>query len=36
VWDGYDDDGNRVANGVYFYEVDAGGESLTGKILVLE
>jgi hypothetical protein len=36
VWDGFDDDGNRVANGVYFYEVDAGGESLTGKILVLE
>ncbi len=36
VWDGFDDGGNRVANGVYFYEVDAGGESLRGKILVLE
>ena len=36
VWDGYDDAGNRVANGVYFYEVKAGGETLRGKILVLE
>ncbi len=36
VWDGYDENGNRVANGVYFYEVDAGGASMTGKILVLE
>ncbi|MEM1043258.1 MAG: FlgD immunoglobulin-like domain containing protein [Bacteroidota bacterium] len=36
VWDGFDDSGNRVANGVYFYEVDAAGESLRGKILVLE
>ncbi len=36
VWDGFDDGGNRVANGVYFYEVDAGGASLRGKILVLE
>ncbi|MEP0545474.1 MAG: hypothetical protein ABJF88_00930 [Rhodothermales bacterium] len=36
VWDGYDEDGNRVANGVYFYEVATGGDSLTGKILVLE
>lgn len=36
VWDGFDDNGNRVANGVYFYEVDASGESLRGKILVLE
>jgi hypothetical protein len=36
VWDGTDENGIRVANGVYFYEVDTGGESLTGKILVLE
>jgi photosystem II stability/assembly factor-like uncharacterized protein len=36
VWDGTDSDGARVANGVYFYEVETGGESLTGKILVLE
>lgn len=36
AWDGFDEFGNRVANGVYFYEVDAGGEPLRGKILVLE
>ncbi len=36
AWDGFDDAGNRVANGVYFYEVEAGGEALRGKILVLE
>lgn len=36
VWDGYGDDGNRVANGVYLYAVEAGGDTLWGKILVLE
>lgn len=36
VWDGYGDDGNRVANGVYLYAVEAGGRTLWGKILVLE
>jgi len=36
AWDGLDDGGARVANGVYFYAVDAPGETLWGKILVLE
>ena len=36
AWDGFDEHGNRVANGVYFYEVDAGGDPVWGKILVLE
>ncbi len=36
VWDGRDDGGYRVANGTYFYAIDAGGETLRGKILVLE
>ncbi len=36
VWDGYDENGNRVANGVYFYEVDTPAGSFWGKILVLE
>ena len=35
-WDGKDDAGNIVPNGVYFYRVDAGSEKpVYGKILVL-
>ncbi|MEL7363521.1 MAG: FlgD immunoglobulin-like domain containing protein, partial [Bacteroidota bacterium] len=36
LWDGAADNGTRLANGVYFYVVDAGGESFDGKILILE
>jgi hypothetical protein len=36
AWDGTDDDGYRVANGPYFYTIDAGGEAAWGKLLVLE
>ena len=36
VWDGRDDEGLRVANGAYMYAVEAGGETVWGKILVLE
>ncbi len=36
TWDGTDDGGFRVANGVYFYAVDAGGDVARGKIHVLE
>ena len=36
AWDGTDDDGARVANGVYLYAVEADGETFWGKILVLE
>ena len=36
AWDGRDDDGVRVANGPYFFAVKAGGETYTGKILVLQ
>ncbi len=35
LWDGLSDDGTRIANGTYFYVVDAGGRESTGKILVL-
>ncbi len=35
-WDGTDNAGARVANGPYFYAVQAGGETYWGKILVLE
>ena len=33
-WDGSDDRGARVANGIYFYTVDA-DQSASGKILVV-
>lgn len=36
VWDGRDEGGYRVPNGPYFYAIDAGGETLRGKILVIE
>ena len=36
IWDGRDDSGNYVPNGVYFYRIDAGsGDPLFGKIMVL-
>lgn len=37
LWDGRDDDGRIVANGVYFYRIKIDGhDSLYGKILVLQ
>ena len=37
IWDGRDDDGDQVANGVYFYRVTVDdGEPRFGKILVLQ
>jgi len=35
-WDGIDKDGLRVANGVYFYAVQAGNGTQWGKILIVE
>jgi len=36
-WDGKDDNGNVVPNGVYFYRIDAGSEKpMFGKIMVLQ
>ena len=35
VWDGTDADGNEVASGVYFVRVTAGGESATGKVVLV-
>ena len=35
VWDGTDADGNDVPSGVYFVRVKAGGESATGKIVLV-
>jgi len=36
-WDGLDDEGNPVANGVYFYRIaTAAGDEAHGKIVVLD
>jgi photosystem II stability/assembly factor-like uncharacterized protein len=37
IWDGRDDSGRRVSNGVYFYEVEVeNGSTGWGKVLVLQ
>ncbi len=36
VWDGLDDRGVVVANGVYFYSIDSDNNSVRGKILLIE
>lgn len=36
VWDGTDDRGVNVANGVYFYTVEKKNETVSGKILVID
>jgi hypothetical protein len=36
AWDGTGADGARVANGVYFYEIEADSDTARGKIMVLE
>ncbi len=36
AWDGKTDQGNSVANGVYFYLVKAGGNDYWGKVMVLD
>ena len=35
-WDGRDDSGKIVANGVYFYRIEAGGRKAFGKIGILD
>ena len=36
AWDGQSDGGLRVANGAYIYTVEAGGQRLSGRILVIQ
>jgi len=35
-WNGSDDDGMNVSNGVYFYRIQAGGMSQTRKMIILK
>jgi hypothetical protein len=36
MWDALDDNGNRVSSGVYFYRLNAGGQTLTRKMVFLK
>lgn len=36
VWDGRDNKGRRMGNGVYFYRLDAGGEQRTMKAVLIQ
>ena len=35
-WDGRDDDGRRLASGVYFFRLEVGGEVLTRRMVLLK
>ena len=36
IWNGMDGNGQKVATGVYFYTLEAGGESISGKMVYLK
>jgi flagellar hook assembly protein FlgD len=36
TWDGHSHNGNQVASGVYFYRLEAGGQSLTRKMMLVK
>ncbi len=36
VWNGLDDQNQRVASGIYFYRLDAAGEAFTRKMLIMK
>ncbi len=36
IWDGIDGKGRNVANGVYFYLIEGNGDTIDGKILLVE
>lgn len=36
TWDGRDERGSRVSNGIYLYRLEAGGEAATGRMTVIK
>jgi hypothetical protein len=36
MWDGKDGGGRRVASGVYFFKLDAGGQTAARKVVLLK
>jgi flagellar hook assembly protein FlgD len=36
IWDGKNDQGNMVANGTYFFKLEAQGQTEWGKIVVIK
>jgi flagellar hook assembly protein FlgD len=36
IWDGKNDGGERVASGVFFYQLNAPGSELNKKIVILQ
>jgi flagellar hook assembly protein FlgD len=36
IWDGHGENGSEIANGVYFYRIEGGGEERWGKVVILD
>jgi flagellar hook assembly protein FlgD len=36
VWDGCDENGEKVASGIYFYRIEAGPNSATKRMVLLK
>jgi len=36
MWDGTDSKGTKLSNGIYFYQVNADKNTLTGKIILIK
>ena len=36
IWDGKNENGDKVASGLYFYVIDTGGKKFRGKITLIK